>query len=174
MCRDKSSSEEVRGALKALYPRLWRYCRAITGTNAGADDLAQAACLRAIDKAAQYQPGTQVDRWVFKIAQSCWLNDLRAAKVRRGGGLIASDEIDIPDTHADTESNILARQVLREVGRLPEAQRAAVLLAYVEGYRYKEVAEILDIPIGTVMSRLAAARATLASRLGENADSGRG
>lgn len=172
MFRDKSSSEEVRAALKPLYPRLWRYCRAVTGTNAGADDLAQAACLRAIDKADQFQPGTQVDRWVFKIAQSCWLNDLRAAKVRRGGGLVASEDIDIPDTRADTETNILAREVLGEVGRLPEAQRATVLLAYVEGYRYKEVAEILDIPIGTVMSRLAAARATLATRLSDTAGRG--
>ena len=96
-------------------------------------------------------------------AQRIWLNDLRSRKVRTGGGLVPVEEIDLPDHSPGAETNILARDVLNRVNALPEAQRHSVFLVYVEGYSYKEAAEIMEIPIGTVMRRLAAAR----KRLGE-------
>jgi RNA polymerase sigma-70 factor (ECF subfamily) len=92
---------------------------------------------------------------------------LRSDAVRRGGKLVSSEEIELPDSNAGPEMNSFVGQVLREVMALPEAQRATVMLVYVEGFSYSDAAEILEIPIGTVMSRLAAARARLASRLGE-------
>ncbi|MFT7575894.1 MAG: RNA polymerase sigma-70 factor (ECF subfamily) [Alphaproteobacteria bacterium] len=92
------------------------------------------------------------------------MNELRAQTVRQGGGITSIDEVDLPDRAASPETNILTREVLLEVLALPEAQRSAVMLVYVEGYRYKEAAEILEIPIGTVMSRLAAARGKLVAR----------
>lgn len=164
MFGQKKSHNEVMHGLKPLYPRLWRYCLALTGRPEPADDLAQAACLRALEKSAQFQPGTHLDRWLFRIAKSVWLNELRSDAVRRGGGMSAIEDIELPDPKPGPEMNILAREVLLEVLALPEAQRVAVILVYVEGYSYKEAAALLEIPIGTVMSRLAASRAKLAGK----------
>ncbi len=163
MSREKNAHDEILQGLKPLFPRLWRYCLVVTGNRDRADDLAQAACLRALEKSAHYAAGTRLDRWVFQIAQRLWLNELRAESVRRGGGISTVDELDISDGKPDPESNLLAREVLLSVLALPEAQRTTVTLVYVEGYSYKEAAEILEIPIGTVMSRLAAARSKLAN-----------
>ena len=159
------SSDEVRNGLKPLFPRLWRYCLVLTGNRDQANDLAQKTCLRALDRAEQYDAGTKLDRWVFRIAQRVWFNELRADAVRRGGGLVPAEDAGLVDHRSGPESNMFARQVLSEVMKLPEAQRSTVLLVYVEGYSYKEASDILDIPIGTVMSRLAAARSKLSGKL---------
>jgi len=153
--------------LPEIFPRLWRYCLVLSGNRDTAGDLAQATCLRALEKASQFEPGTHLDRWLFRLAQRIWLNELRANAVRRGGGLLSIDEIELPDEKPGTEMNFFASQVLREVYSLPEAQRVAVLLVYVEGFSYKEAAKVLDIPIGTVMSRLAAGRAKISHKLGD-------
>jgi RNA polymerase sigma-70 factor, ECF subfamily len=164
MFRRKNSQVEIREALAGHFPRLWRYCVVLTGSRDRADDLAQAACLRALEKAGQFEPGTHLDRWLFRIAQRLWFNDMRKQAVRSRGGLVNVDDIDVPDTRQDTELNILAREVLSQVMALPEAQRLAVMLVYVEEYSYREAADMLEIPIGTVMSRLSAARAKLAEK----------
>ncbi len=164
MSGKKTGPEEVRQRLKPLFPRLWRYCLVLTGSAQHADDLSQAACLRALEKAELYTSGTNLKSWVFRIAQRIWLNDLRAAAVRRGGGMITLEDAQIPETKPGPETNLLAREVLLEVGGLPAAQRATVMLVYVEGYSYRQAAEILEIPVGTVMSRLATARAKLATK----------
>lgn len=156
---------EVRQGLIPLFPRLWRYCIVVTGNPDRANDVAQAACVRALEKAHQFEAGTKLDRWVFRIAQRLWLNELRSDAVRQGGGMATLDEVDLPDPGPDAETNAYARQVMMEVMGLPEAQRTTVLLVYVEGYSYREACEILDIPIGTVMSRLAAARTSLTKKL---------
>ncbi len=96
------------------------------------------------------------------MLHNLWINELRSRKVRTGEGLVAVEETPIVDAKPDAESNIFTTQVLNAVNTLPEAQRACVMLAYVEGYRYHETADILGVPIGTVMSRLSAARAKLA------------
>lgn len=139
----------------------------LTSNKEAANDLAQATCLRALEKADNFEQGTHLDRWLFTIAHRIWLNDLRAIAVRRGGGLLAVEDIDLPDPRPDTETNYFAREVLQSVNALPEAQRATVLLVYVEGFKYAEAAAILDVPIGTVMSRLAAARKTVVAQMGE-------
>jgi RNA polymerase sigma-70 factor, ECF subfamily len=153
---------EVTEGLRPLYPRLWRYCLSLTGNRDRADDLAQAACLRAIEKAHLFQAGTRLDLWMFRLTQRYWLNEIRADTVRQRGGMLTIDEFEIPDQKPDPEANLLARDVLLQVMALPEAQRSTVILVYVDGFSYKEAAEILDIPIGTIMSRLAAARAKIA------------
>lgn len=139
----------------------------LTGSRDQADDLAQAACARALEKSEQFQPDSNLRAWVFRIAQRLWLNDRRAAAVRRGNGIVSVDEFELIDASPDAESNIFAAQVLSKVADLPEAQREAVMLVYIEGFAYKEAAEILGIPIGTVMSRLSAARSKLAKQLVE-------
>jgi len=158
----------VRDGLAEVAPRLWRYAMALTGRRDVAEDLAQSACLRALEKAEQFEPGTHLDRWMFRIAQRIWLNDLRSQTVRRGGGLVPIEDANLTDNNSSAETNIFVSEVLSHIRALPEAQRSAVMLVYVEGFTYREASDVLEIPIGTVMSRLAAARATMGKTLQED------
>jgi RNA polymerase sigma-70 factor, ECF subfamily len=153
--------KEVRAGLAPLLARLWRYALVLSGARDVAEDLVQAVCLRAIERADQFEAGSNLDRWLFSILRSTWLNELRAGRVRMGGGFVDASEALVFDGARDIETNIAASQVLTAVGRLPEAQREVVLLVYVEGLTYKEASEVMGIPIGTVMSRLAAVRLAL-------------
>jgi RNA polymerase sigma-70 factor (ECF subfamily) len=154
-----SDPDSVRDGLDRLLPRLWRFCVVLSGDRNAAEDLVQATCLRALEREKQFEVGTRLDHWVFRIARSVWLNQIRADKVRRGQGVVAVEDAGLIDFSAET--NLSLAEVLSEIMALPEAQRMTVLLVYVEGYAYKEAAEHLDIPIGTVMSRLASARGRL-------------
>lgn len=166
MFKQKCPQKEISDGIPAIYPRLWRYCLALTSNPERANDLAQSTCLKAIEKAEQFEPGTHQDRWMFRIAQRLWINEMRSEAVRRGGGLVTIDEVELPDTKtADQETNLFARQVLMKVMELPEAQRMSVILVYVEGFSYQEAAEILEIPIGTIMSRLSTSRQKLAGNI---------
>ncbi|MEM7472191.1 MAG: RNA polymerase sigma factor [Pseudomonadota bacterium] len=170
----KSAQKAVATGLPEIYPRLWRFCLVQTKTRHGADDLAQAACVRAMDQADKFQPGSNLDRWVFTIARRIWLNEIRANTVRRGSGLVSVDDIEISDARPNTEVNILAREVFDKIQGLPEAHRVTTLLVYLEGYSYKEAAELLGIPIGTVMSRLAAARKAIKAQTDDRASTEQG
>src|SRR5580704_1759673 len=157
----EASRREVRAGLEPCLARLWRYALILSRAKDAADDLVQATCLRAIERADQFAPGTRLDRWLFAILRSIWLNEIRARKIREGGGFVDADDALSIDGARDIETNILATQVLKVIGQLPGAQRETVLLVYAEGYSYAEAAAALSIPIGTVMSRLAAARTVL-------------
>lgn len=162
-----SAEREIRDGLPGLFPRLWRYGLILASNKDDAMDLAQMTCVRALEKPDGYTPGTRLDSWLFKIEQRLWLNELRSRAVRRGGGLMPVEDLDLADDAPDSESNIFLREVLSTIYALPEAQRTTVLLVYVEGFKYAEAAEILDIPVGTVMSRLAAARGSINARLAD-------
>ncbi|ASW08031.1 RNA polymerase sigma factor [Rhizobium sp. 11515TR] len=165
-----ASEEDIRAGLSRHLTRLWRYGVVLSRQRDVADDLVQATCVRALERAAQFTAGTRLDRWLFAILHSIWLNEVRSRRVRMGQGFVEADETLVFDGAQETETRVLAGQVLERVQALPEAQRTAVFLAYVEGLSYREVAEILDVPIGTVMSRLAAARTKLADGMGAMAD----
>ena len=153
--------EIVSTGLAECLARLWRYGLVLSANRDMAEDLVQATCVRALEKSHQFQPGTRVDRWLFSILNSIWKNEMRSRKIRMGDGFVDAEEVLITDGVKEVETNIMARQVLTEVQSLPEVQRATVFLVYAEGLSYKEAAEALDVPMGTVMSRLAAARAKL-------------
>lgn len=157
-----SPEKQFHRDLARLTPRLWRFAYGLCRNRAEADDLAQATCLRALEKAALFRRGSDLDRWLFTMCRRLWLNDLRAARVRVGQGIHVIDELDLAADNCDAEQIIFASEVLSKVMALPIAQREAVLLAYVEGFTYAKTAEILDIPVGTVMSRLSGARKRLA------------
>jgi RNA polymerase sigma-70 factor (ECF subfamily) len=158
----EASRLEVRAGLQSSLARLWRYALVLSKARDAADDLVQATCLRAIERADQFVPGTRVDRWLFAILRSIWLNEIRSQRIREGGGFVDAEEALTSDGVREIETNITASTVLRAIALLPEAQRETVLLVYAEGYSYAEAAAALRIPIGTVMSRLAAGRAALA------------
>jgi RNA polymerase sigma-70 factor (ECF subfamily) len=152
---------EVEKGLPPLLPRLWSFGVVLSGDRSVAEDLVQQTCLRALERSDQYQPGTRLDRWTFAIMASTWKNQRRANAVRVGNGIVDAAEALGADLSASSEDMLFHKQVLRAVGELPEAQRTAMVLVYVEGFSYKEAANILEIPIGTVMSRLAAAKNAL-------------
>ena len=158
----EASRREVRLGLEKCLARLWRYAVVLSSSRDAADDLVQATCLRAIERADQFAPGTRLDRWLFAILRSIWLNEIRARRVREGGGFVDAAEVLSVDGAHEMEVNIVTAEVLTAVGRLPEAQRETALLVYAEGYTYAEAAAALGVPIGTIMSRLATVRAALA------------
>lgn len=156
------SIDTVRQGLSPCLTRLWRYGWVLSRQRHVADDLVQATCVRALERAGHYQPGTRLDRWLFSILHSIWLNEVRSQQVRKGQGFVDSDDLASTDESQALETQILASQVMRRVQDLPEALRESVFLAYVEGLSYREISDIQQIPMGTVMSRLAAARIRLA------------
>mgnify|MGYP006180375909 CR=1 FL=1 len=141
---------------------MWRYGLLLSRNRHVAEDLVQATCVRALERAGQYVAGTRMDRWLLSILHSIWLNEVRSRRVRQGLGQVDVDHVPAFDGEHAALTHVLASQVIRRVDALPEAQRETVFLAYVEGLSYREVAEVLAVPIGTVMSRLAAARLKLA------------
>ena len=157
--------------LPALLPRLWRFGLVLARDPAVAEDLVQATCVRALERSSQFAIGTQLDRWLFTILRSIWINQLRAQRIRTGHGLVDADKVLVTDSD-EIETNILAGQVLKHALELPEAQREALLLVCVEGLTYQEAADVLNVPIGTVMSRLAAARLKLSALQMPSAENG--
>lgn len=157
----------MRNGLSANLSRLWRYAFVLSRRRDMADDLVQQTCVRALERAAQFAAGSRIDQWLLAILHSIWLNEVRAQRVREGAGLAEAADVLSFDGRAEADRKVMANQVMRLVDALPEAQRTAVFLAYVEGLSYREVATILDVPVGTIMSRLAAARAKLAEARGE-------
>src|SRR5258707_3847272 len=159
---NEASRREVRAGLEPSLARLWRYALVLSKARDAADDLVQAAGLRAIERADQFAQGTRIDRWLFAILRSIWLNEIRSRRIREGGGFVDAEDALISDGAREMETNITASTVLRSIGGLPQAQRETILLVYAEGYSYAEAAAALGVPIGTIMSRLAAGRAALA------------
>jgi RNA polymerase sigma-70 factor (ECF subfamily) len=156
--------EIVRQELIALLPRLRRFALVLTKSAADADDLVQATCERAIARVESWVWGTALDRWLFKIAHNLHRNQRRDTVNRER--LLQEHAAD-PDLFAagptDAELWTVLQEVRRTVLRLPDEQRAVLILVAVEGLAYRDVAEILGVPIGTVTSRLARARDTMRS-----------
>ena len=156
------AEDAVLTEMVALLPRLRRFACGLTGSLADADDLVQGACVKALDRIEQWRPGTRLDSWMFRILQNLWIDQLREGRGRE----VAMDPEDLAeravgDAARENEARIALGEVRREVAKLPPEQRAVLMLVSVEGVSYKEAAEILEIPIGTVMSRLARARLAL-------------
>jgi RNA polymerase sigma-70 factor, ECF subfamily len=145
-----------------LLPRLRRFAYALTGNLDKADDLVQETCARALANAEQWQPGTRLDSWMYRIAQNIWYDRVRALKVR-------GEVVDV-DTAADiagadgrdvTESRLTLQVVSNGISNLPADQQMVIARVCIDGMSYKDAADALGIPIGTVMSRLARARRAL-------------
>lgn len=164
------TAAELSAMLPAMLPRLWIFALRLAGDRHDAEDLVQCACVRALERAHQLQPETAPLSWMFSIVQSTWLNELRARSVRRRAGMDWDDELleTVADPAASTfEQQALDAQIVRAVQQLPEAQRVVMLLVGVEGFTYREAANVLDVPLGTVMSRLSRARQAIGALFGE-------
>ena len=156
-----SAAAEVRTGLESLLPRMWRYALILTREGDRAADLVQATCVRALEKAHQFQAESHLDRWVFKIMSNGWKNLLRAnARFRKAADDVA--RLNAVRGMDASELGVYTRQVLDGIAALPEAQRSVVVLVCFEQFTYEETADTLEVPIGTVMSRLYHARRALA------------
>jgi RNA polymerase sigma-70 factor (ECF subfamily) len=156
-----AGEHEIRAGMGEHISRLRRYGVSLSHRPDDADDLVQSTFVRALERAAQFRAGTRLDLWLFSILRSIWLNEVRARRVRAGQGLVDADGVLVFDGVQGTEFRVLANQVLDFADALPEVQRTAIHLAYVEGLSYREMAEAMHVPVGTIMSRLATARAKL-------------
>src|ERR1700730_17351857 len=112
----EASRREVRAGLEPALARLWRYALVLSRARDAADDLVQATCLRAIERADQFAPGTRVDRWLFTILRSIWLNEIRSQRIREGSGFVDAEDALISDGAREMETNITASTVLRAIG----------------------------------------------------------
>ena len=159
-------TDELRTRMVELLPRLRRFAVALTGDLDQADDLVQEACMRALSRVEQWQPGTRLDSWMYRIAQNLWLDRMRAKKVRGEQVDVESAEaLAGPDGRVVVESRLTLNAVSAAMAQLPNEQRLLIALVCIDGLSYKEAAEITETPIGTVMSRLARARRELHARL---------
>jgi RNA polymerase sigma-70 factor, ECF subfamily len=159
---------DIRGRIEAEIPRLRRYARALTRDAVSADDLVQDCLVRGLAKAHLWKEGTDLRAWLFTILHNQFVNRVRRAG--REGTSVSIDETDaFPARAADQNSRLELRDLDRAIGRLPEEQRAVILLVGLEGLAYEAVAEVLDIPVGTVRSRLSRGRAALRRLMGMEA-----
>ncbi len=148
--------------LVGLLPRLRRFAIGLCGQVDQADDLVQAACERALERRTQWTDGSRLDSWMFKIVQNLFLDQMRAHGVRRRyADGVAAVSTGALDGNRVSESRLSLERVREGIQTLPPEQRSVLLLVCVEGLAYREVAETLSIPAGTVMSRLARARQAL-------------
>jgi RNA polymerase sigma-70 factor (ECF subfamily) len=151
--------------LIAVLPRLRRFARGLAGSAAEADDLVQAACERALTRAHQFQEGTRFDSWMFRIVQTIRIDQLRARDTRKEGSEDEGLHVGTDEPVRRAEARLALQEVRTALAGLPAEQRAALLLVTVDGLSYKEAAEIAEVPVGTIMSRLARARVALQAKL---------
>lgn len=154
--------------LIALLPRLRRFACTMTKSPADADDLVQDACIRALMRQDQWNPAFPLDRWVFRILRNLWIDEVRKRQVRIGQGQVPADEATELVSSETGETRFAELELQKKISALPQELALVILVVSVEGYSYKEAAELLDVPVGTVMSRLHRARKQLAQDIVES------
>jgi RNA polymerase sigma-70 factor (ECF subfamily) len=161
----RPSIDELREQIVSLLPRLRRFARTLARDPHDADDLVQIAIERALTRSDQLRPDSRLSSWMFGILRNAWIDEGRT-RVRRTK-LFAAEELgeNVPDHASETHADVLSVQ--DAMARLADEQRVVVGLVLIEGLSYKEAAEILEVPIGTVTSRLARAREALQSLLSD-------
>lgn len=157
--------------LIGLLPNLRRFALSLTRSAASADDLVQITCEKALANASSYAEGTRLDAWLFRIMRNAWIDQLRKNKTA-GLSVDVDALVNMPgdDGTRQTESVLMLKATRAAIADLPDDQREVLVLVCIEELSYQETSELLNIPIGTVMSRLARARKKLASVMGINAD----
>jgi len=155
-------STDIRDDLVALLPRLRRFACGLAGNLEDADDLVQSACERALAKAHQWQEGTRLDSWMYRIIQNLWIDRGRAHRLRSDApDPDAAERVADEHAHRQPELDSALEQVSQALGQLSPEHREVLLLVAVGEHSYREVAAQLGRPGGTVMSRLARARLRL-------------
>ena len=156
--------------LAELLPRLRRFARSVTYHREDADDLVQLALERALTRSAQWEPGTRLDSWMFRIVKNAWIDEVRS-RIRRDRVFAPEEEGEhVGDESAQAHQQRIAVQ--KAISLLSEDHRMVIGLVLVDGLPYKEAAEVLEIPVGTLTSRLARAREALQEILSDQTRNG--
>ena len=162
-----ASLDTIRNQMVALLPRLRRFALSLTGNRADADDLVQDTVERALANLHRWERGTRLDSWMFRIAQNHFIDGMRARKRARAvvsESLDGAENVSFDGARA-AESRIAFTDMCKALGELPEDQRSAVALVLIDGMSYRDAADVLGVPIGTLTSRLSRAREALATRV---------
>lgn len=162
---DRSLSFEDE--LAALLPRLRRFAHALSRNPSDADDLTQMTVERALRSKAQWQEGTRLDSWAYRIMRNLWIDTARS-RSRRERFETPAEEAEAlgQDPTGAIEASVDLNRVMAAMQRLPEEQREVVALILIEGFGYRETSEMLGLPIGTVSSRLVRGRTALLEMVG--------
>ena len=154
--------------LVALLPRLRRFAHGLSRTAADADDLTQATIERALRSKAQWQPGTRLDSWTYRIMRNLWIDTARSrSRKEKVEGPPEEAELLGADPRESMDASVDLARMMKAMSRLPDEQREVVALILIEGFAYREASEMLDLPIGTVSSRLVRGRMALLAMMGE-------
>jgi len=148
---------------------LWRFALQLTRDKHDAEDLVQLTCVRAMEQSDRYNDNGKLKSWLFRIAHNIWRNELRSRAVRQRGDLMAvnPDGLEATELGSDKstpETRLELQQGVNAVEALPEGQRLVIQLVCVSGFTYAETASILEVAVGTVMSRLARARVAIGEK----------
>jgi RNA polymerase sigma factor (sigma-70 family) len=163
---DQPSSFENQ--LAALLPRLRRFAHALSRHSADADDLTQATIERALRSHAQWKPGTRLDSWAYRIMRNLWIDTARSRSRKAAREAPEEEGANVgEDPREAIDAALDLRRIMAAMGRLPDEQREVVALILIEGFGYREVSEMLGLPIGTVSSRLVRGRTALLAMVGE-------
>ncbi|MEZ5556132.1 RNA polymerase sigma factor [Haliea sp.] len=139
---------------------LRRFCLSLSGTSADADDLLQMTVERILEKGMP--DDADAAKWAYRVCRNAWIDELRSREVRQRYPLqMAWDTDEAPSAEDDADSERALEAVAMALDALPPEQRMALSLVAVEGKSYAEAADILEVPVGTIMSRVARARAQL-------------
>jgi RNA polymerase sigma-70 factor, ECF subfamily len=158
------TSQNIHAQIVTLLPRLRRFARNLTRNPHDADDVVQIAVERALLRLDQWRRDARLDSWMFKIVRNAWIDELRSRGRKDQIFLAEEAGENIGVESIEKESTLMSVQAA--MARLPEEQRMAVSLVLIEGLPYKEAAEVLEVPIGTLTSRLARGREALQALLG--------
>ena len=154
--------ETLRQEIVSFLPRLRRFARSLARDPDKADDLVQAACRRALERLDQVREGTRIDSWLYRIIYTRWIDKVRRGRTRSANLVVLTGE-DVPaPANAEAAKDLAtALDFKNAFAKLPAEHHAAITLVSVEGYSYEEAASVLDVPVGTVASRVARARTML-------------
>lgn len=162
--------DQLREEIVTLLPRLRRFARSLTGDVSDADDVVQIAVERALKRLDQWREGSRVDSWMFAIVKNAWIDEARARgrRARVFAPEEAGERVGAEDEALDKRMRAVA--IERAMATLPDEQRLAISLVLVEGLSYKEAADVMGVPMGTLTSRLARGREALSAQLDERRD----
>ena len=153
-----------------LIPRMRRFATGLSGSAASGDDLVQAACERLLRVKNSLAPGTRLDSWMYQVIRNLHIDGLRSQSVRERNAEVIKMMADLQPVDLDAmQIHMRLREVNRAMQQLSEEHRSALMLICVEGLSYREAAEVLQVPMGTVTSRLVRARKSLIDILGGEA-----
>jgi RNA polymerase sigma factor (sigma-70 family) len=162
-------TDAQRQVVLSELPALRRFCMSLVGQAADADDLLQATIERLLTKG---MPGdAHPGKWAFRVCKNLWIDELRFREVRvRMAHMAVDDPAGSASLEQVASGELKVRSVMVAMTKLPEEQRMALSLVAIEGKSYLEAAEIMQIPVGTIMSRVARARKTLTIRFASDTD----